>query len=371
MIKVQDIINILETNFPPYLAESWDKIGLQVGNPKTTVRKILVTLDVTESAIKEAIQQKANLIISHHPFIFHPIVSLIESDIQTRIISLLLKYKISVYVAHTNLDFAPDGTCHSLAKELKLHNIRGLNPVYESAFKKLVVFVPLSHLEKVSQAMFSAGAGIIGDYSHCSYRIEGTGTFQGSDSTNPFLGKAGKLETVKETRLEVLVPADKVQIVLRAMRSAHPYEEIAYDIYPLENPHPKTSKGVIGELPKPVLLNRWAKDVKSQLRLKGLRIIGKPDWQIRTVGVVTGSGADFIPNAVRQGCNAMVTGDVKYHQSLYALDCGLAVLDIGHYPSESRYLLVLVKQLTKSIKTLKWNIPVVVSRTGSDPFRFL
>jgi dinuclear metal center YbgI/SA1388 family protein len=370
MAKIQDIINILETMFPPHLAESWDKVGLQVGNPKTPVKKIFLTLDVTETAVKEAIQQKTNLIISHHPFIFDPIKSLVDSEVHTHIISLLLKNKISVYVAHTNLDFSPGGTCHSLAEELKLQNIGGLSPVYEQKHKKIAVFVPSSHLEKVSQAMFSAGAGIIGDYSSCSYRIDGTGTFKGSESSKPFFGKAGQLETVKETRLEMLVPANKVQDVLKAMRSAHPYEEVAFDIYPLENPHPQASKGVIGTLSKIEKLDSWAKEVKSLLRLKGLRVIGKPEQKIRTVAIVTGSGSDFITDAVREKCDALVTGDMKYHQALHALDLGLAVLDVGHYPSEERYMPVLAKRLNKTFKSLNWQIPIVVSKTGSDPFRF-
>lgn len=371
MAKIQDIIDILEKMFPPNLAETWDKVGLQVGNPKTTVIKIFLTLDVTEPAVKEAILQKANLLISHHPFIFDPIISLIDSETHTRIISLLLKNKISVYVAHTNLDFAPGGTCHSLAEELKLQNIRGLSPVYEQQYKKIVVFVPATHLEKVSQTMFSAGAGIIGDYSSCSYRIEGTGTFKGSKVTNPYLGEAGKLETVKETRLEMLVPANKVQDVLKAMHSNHPYEEVAYDIYPLENPHPQASKGVIGTLSKIIQLDTWAKEVKSLLRLKGLRVIGKPEQKIRNAAIVTGSGSDFIDDALRKNCDALVTGDMKYHQALHALDKGLAVLDIGHYPSEARYMPVLAKRLNKTFKSLNWQIPIIVSKTGHDPFRFL
>ncbi len=370
MAKIQDIIDVLETMFPPYLAESWDKVGLQVGNPKTPGKKIFLTLDVTESSVKEAIQQKANFIISHHPFIFDPITSLVDSETHTRIISLLLKNKISVYVAHTNLDFAPGGTCHSLAEELKLQDIRGLSPVYEQKYKKIVVFVPSTHLEKVSQAMFHAGAGVIGDYSSCSYRIDGTGTFKGSESSNPFLGKAGQLETVKETRLEILVPANKVPDVLKAMRSTHPYEEVAYDIYPLENPHPQASKGVIGTLSKVVKLDTWAKEVKSLLRLKGLRVIGRPDKKIRTAAIVTGSGSDFIADAVREKCDALLTGDMKYHQALHALDIGLAVLDVGHYPSEARYMPVLAKRLNKTFKSLDWQIPIIVSKTGSDPFRF-
>ena len=371
MPRLQEFISLIESWYPPHLAEDWDKIGLQVGNSKANLKKVFLTLDITEPAVKESIQQKANLIISHHPLIFNPIISLPESESHTKIISLLLKKKISVYVAHTNLDFSPGGTCHSLAEELKLKNIRGLSLVYEARYKKLVTFVPKSHLEKVAKAMFEAGAGVIGDYSQCSFRLEGQGTFRGSESSNPYLGKAGQLETARETRLEVLVSEDKVNRVVYAMKSAHPYEEVAYDIYTLENPHPKASKGVIGELPKVTTLDRWAKLVKSQLRLKGLRIIGKLNRKIRRVAIVTGSGSDFIQDAVREKCDALITGDMKYHQALNALNLGLAILDIGHYHSEARYMPVLAKRLTKEFKKLDWKIPVVVSQTGSDPFRFI
>ena len=371
MATVQDIIKILEQWYPPQLAESWDRIGLQVGSRSREVKTIYLTLDVDLAAVKQAVKMQADLILSHHPFLFSPLHHLTEPDAKTEIVKLLLKHDISVYVMHTNLDYAPGGTCHYLAGLMGLLKIKPLASLDTMKFKKIAVFVPESHILKVSTAMFSAGAGIIGDYTDCSFRLKGSGSFRGSRDSNPFSGKPGVFETVEEIRLEVMVPEHLVNAVIGALRGAHPYEEPAYDIYPLENTHPKASQGVYGQLPKPIKLGSFGMQLKKNMKLDALRMVGDSNTLIKSVAVVTGSGGDFIKAALRRKCDVLVTGDLKYHQSMDALTDGLNLLDVGHYPSEAIYLPELERRLKEYLSSRSWKLKTIISTCGKDIFQHL
>jgi dinuclear metal center YbgI/SA1388 family protein len=371
MMKVNEIIKVLENWYPPYLAEEGDPIGLQVGRKTAACRRILVALEVTAPVVKEAIKLKADLIVTHHPLLFRPIKKLTDSDPRYSLLESLMQHRIAVYSMHTNLDFSPDGTCFSLADEMGLQNIRPLIPLPQKLFYKIAVFVPESHLEKVSQAIFNAGGGVIGNYESCSFRLQGIGTFRGNDNTHPFIGKVGNLEAVEETRLEVLIPKVKIHSVIAALKTSHPYEEPAYDIYPLDNQHPQASIGVKGDLKNPVALDNFAQSLKRKMKIPWMKVVGKPQHKIKTVGVITGSGADFIPQAQANGCDILITGDLKYHIAQDALSQGFCVLDIGHYFSEAHFMPVLYKRLQDYAQATDGSFQCYLSKTGADPLRVI
>ncbi len=371
IMKVNAIIKVLESWYPPYLADAGDPVGLQVGRRTADCQRLLAALEVTGPVVKEAIRLQVDLIVTHHPLLFRPVKRLTDSDPRYSLFESLIQHQIAVYSLHTNLDFSPGGTCHSLAGDIGLLNIRALLPADHVKFHKLTVFVPETHLEKVSYAIFEAGGGIIGDYDYCSFRLKGTGTFRGSEKSKPFLGKAGTFETAEEIRLEVLVPAAQTETVIRAMRSAHPYEEPAYDIYLLENPHPQASIGVKGELKTPMKLDDFAKALKRNLKIPWMKAVGNPKQKIKTVGIITGSGADYISRAQAAGCDLLITGDLKYHAAQDALSQGFCVLDIGHYFSEARFIPVLHHRLQKHIQDSNLNLKCYLSKTGADPLRLI
>jgi dinuclear metal center YbgI/SA1388 family protein len=367
-IALAEITNQIEKLFPPFLAEPTDKIGLQIGNPNLPIRRMLLTLDITPAVVDEAIRNKINLIISHHPLIYTPLSSLVGSFPLEQMITNLIENKIAVYIAHTNLDFAPEGTTQYLATLLELQGRKILFPFDKPNLKKLVVFVPTSHIDNVAQAVFDAGAGVIGNYSECSFRTEGTGTFRAGDNACPFLGKAGILESAKEIRLETIVPGALLSKVIPAMINAHPYEEVAYDIYPLDNPHPQAAVCIFGTLARPVKLIAFAKTVKKKLNLETLRMVGDQNRMIKTAAVVAGSGMSFFDSIKHSGVDVLLTGDIKYHKAREAELHNLALLDIGHYPSEVIYLPVLKRKLAT---ILPKGIEIIVSKESRNPFKII
>ncbi len=246
-MKIQEIIKPLEELAPPFLQESYDNAGLLIGNPQTKVEKVLITLDVTEPVLNEAIEKKCGLIIAHHPLIFKGLKSITGKNATERIVEIAIRRDIAIYAIHTNLDNVDGGVNDILCKKLGLKNTRILSPKKE-ILRKLVTFCPEDHAEKVRKAIFSAGAGHIGEYDSCSFNAPGTGSFRGSDDTNPFVGEKGKLHYENEIRIETIYPVYKEQAILNALFIAHPYEEVAYDIYFLGNEFTRVGAGMIGEL---------------------------------------------------------------------------------------------------------------------------
>jgi dinuclear metal center YbgI/SA1388 family protein len=248
MLRVKDVTLLLERWAPRDLAWENDNTGLQVGSPAAAVRRILVGLDPTEGLVHEAERKRADLIITHHPLLFTPLRTLDTSTPRGRLLAALLRSGRTLYSAHTNLDFAPGGTSFALADRLGLQNVRFLSQ-HSRTYRKVVTFVPEAAVDRVAEAMTAVGGGTIGNYDSCSFRLRGTGTFRGNSRSSPRVGKRGRIERVEEVRLEMLVDERSLPAVLEAMRRAHPYEEVAYDVYPLENIHPGTGMGAIGTLP--------------------------------------------------------------------------------------------------------------------------
>lgn len=367
-MTVADIEEIMETWAPRWTAWERDNVGLQVGDPRARVRRILVCLDVTPEVIEEARRTRTDLIISHHPLLFHPLTSLTPSTAAGAAALELARHGIALYSAHTNLDVARDGVSMTLARTLGLVNVRFLAPL-KDIMAKIVVFVPPHAVSAVMDAMARAGAGIIGEYSHCSFQSAGRGTFLGSASSRPAVGTAGVLETAEEVRLEMVCPRPHAAEVIKALKAVHPYEEVAYDLLPLDNESTEFGMGAVGELDPPQPLRRWLGSVRSALRADALRVSGGNPARVRMVAVCGGSGSDLLPAVIAAGADAFVTADVRYHTFHDAI--GRTVLiDAGHWETEHPVLEVVAAKLKRACAGRTARVTVTVTRRKTSPIQF-
>jgi len=355
----KEIIKYLEEWAPKGIAWDKDNVGLQVGDPEIKIKNILLSLDLKEEVIESAIKENCNLIITHHPLLYYPLKNLDYSkNIIARMIEKLIKNNITLYSAHTNLDFTKHGVSYQLAKKLLLKNIRFLKNLSDNQIK-LTVFVPESHVNKVAEAIHQAGGGLIGEYSHCSFKTSGTGTFKGSNESNPAIGKKGKVEFVEEVKLEVLVDKWRLNQVLNAMKKTHPYEEVAYDIYSLKNENANYGIGAIGEISDSMDTNDFLGFVSSKLKTSTLRYTNSKKKKIKTVAVCGGSCGELVDEAIKQNADAFVTADLKYHKFQDA-EGKILLIDAGHYETEAPILDEIKKRLesllneNKKIKVLKF-----------------
>jgi dinuclear metal center YbgI/SA1388 family protein len=367
-MRIADIQKIFDEWAPRQLAWERDNTGLLVGSPSQLVKKILVALDVTDRVIDEAAGKKADLLITHHPLMFGSVKSITDNDRTGRLLLRLIRKNIALFSAHTNLDFTRDGVSSTLAKKLNLQNTRVLHKDVRQ-YNKIVVFVPSSHADKLMAAMAGAGAGSIGAYDSCSFQAEGTGTFRPLKGANPFIGTAGTLERVAETRLEMIVPSWKLNGVLASMRETHPYEEIAYDVYALANIASEYGSGIIGELPKPVKLRAFLQTVRSKLRVPSLRFTGNLNQAVRTIAVCGGSGSELLPVAIQQGADVFLTADAKYHVFQDAED-EIALIDAGHYETEQPVVQQVVSYLSRRCRERKDSVLVLASEYSHNPVQY-
>ncbi len=343
-VKVAELVTLLESFAPPALAEEWDNVGLLTGRSDRAVTKVLLALDVTPEVVGQAVSVGAEMIISHHPLIFSPLKSLAETNWHTRMLAMIIKNELAVYSAHTNLDMATDGVNDVLAKKLSLLNVEKLHTGKYEELHKIAVFVPLSHAEVVATAMTQKGAGHIGNYSDCTFQMQGTGTFRPLEGSSPFIGQNGQLEKVKEIKIETIVNANRQQEVIAAMLAAHPYEEVAYDIYTLLNKNHSEGLGRIGELPDELDTREFAKFVKVALDIEHILYVdaGKP---VKKVAVCGGAGGDFLKYAIQAGVDLFLTGDVKYHTAQEALLSDISIVDAGHQGTEKHIMPVLAEKI--------------------------
>lgn len=354
--QVKDIISIMEKHFPLFLMEEWDNSGLQIGSFDNGVKKVLIALDIDQSVVDKAIETGAELIITHHPMFFKGLKSINYSSSQGRLIKSLITNNITVYSAHTNLDAAENGLNQLLANKLGLDNIAPLYFGKQDKLIKLVVYVPVTHGEEVRKAINGAGSGNIGNYSDCSFRTIGRGTFRPGEGANPFIGTKEQLEEVEEYRLETIVYESLLPQVLKAMQASHPYEEIAYDLYPLNNQGKNYSMGRVGLLTIPLNLRDFAQQVKTNLNIDMLRVVGNLDKHIKKVAVISGSGASIMNMAVRQKVDVLVTGDFKYHEAQEAEQLGLSVVDAGHQETEEIMVTWLANLLEAECRHKNWEV---------------
>jgi dinuclear metal center YbgI/SA1388 family protein len=368
-MTVREIQRILEEWAPPSIAWDRDNVGLQVGSPSDTVRGVLVALDATPRVVAEARRRQCNMIVTHHPLLFRPPRAITTENSAGRIIRDLLAGKMSLLAAHTNLDFTRGGTSFALGESLGLEDVEFLHRPYRTQ-KKIVTFVPATHADTVSSAMADAGAGRIGNYESCSFQTSGTGTFRGNELARPAVGRKERLERVSEIRLEMLVDEWVLPAVVAAMRRAHPYEEVAFDVYPTENVDRRYGMGIIGLMRRPVSLRRFLTQVKSAVRVPSVRFTGNVARQIRKVAACGGSGSDLLGEAIRQGADAFVTADVKYHAFHDAVG-SIALIDAGHYETEYPVVHALVSRLGKELRGIADKIPVRAASSSTNPIQYV
>jgi dinuclear metal center YbgI/SA1388 family protein len=337
MSTVRSLASALEAWAPPGSKLSYDNVGLQVGDPSKEVSSVLVALDLTPSVVDEAESMGADLIITHHPLLFRPLKRLVPTDFVSALAYRLAQNGIAYYAIHTNLDAAPGGVSFALAEQLGLTDVRFLDPMDE-ALAKLVTFVPADHADVVRAALAEAGAGRIGDYSGCAFTTTGTGHFRPGDTSNPFTGTPGEPESAEEVRLEVEVARWDVGRVVKALKQAHPYEEVAYDVYHVEQPSTQAGLGAVGRLDEPEPLRAFLGRVADRLDAGALRYVGDDDATVETVAVCGGAGSSLVPQALAAGADALVTADVTYHTYFQPLAPDgaprLALIDAGHYETE-------------------------------------
>ncbi|NLV22714.1 MAG: Nif3-like dinuclear metal center hexameric protein [Syntrophomonadaceae bacterium] len=357
---VRDISRLMESLYPPYIAEDWDNVGLQIGSLASPVKKIMVTLEADQEIVNEAIEQQIDLIITHHPLFFKPIKSINFNRPQGKLIKNIIQHNINIYTAHTNLDAGSTGLNEYLAEKLELQDITLLDASYSETLYKLVVYVPEEHETQVRQSITAAGAGHIGKYSDCTFRIQGTGTFLPREGSQPFIGATGQLEEVREYRLETIVSRNILDQVLDSMKQSHPYEEVAYDIYPLANKSLTYSPGRIGVLPQPMPLKEFCLHVKQKLDINTLRFVGDDQDMVKKIALVSGSGAGFINKARQQGCDLLLTGDLKYHEAKDAQALGLKVADAGHQQMERLMAPLLAEQLRTGCADMGYELEIII-----------
>ncbi|MEM9664417.1 MAG: Nif3-like dinuclear metal center hexameric protein [Bacteroidota bacterium] len=358
MPLVRTIIQALEAWAPAASAQSYDQVGLQVGRADQEIDRGLIALDLTEDVVQEAAAQGAQVIITHHPLLFKPLRRVTPQDASGHLVLKLAQADIAYYAIHTNLDAAHGGVSFALARQLGLEQVSFLAPE-ASTLCKLVVFVPLDHVDRVREALGQAGAGHLGAYAECAFTVQGTGTFRPLPQAQPFIGEAGGgLERVAEARLETVVPRWSVQRAVAAMRAAHPYEEVAYDVYPVEQPTPNQGLGAIGVLPEAEALPRFLSRVATALDTSILRYVGADNAMVQRVAVCGGSGSSLIGQAKRAGADAYVTADITYHSYFEALTPSgrpqMALVNAGHYETEAITETLLVDWLTERFPTVAW-----------------
>lgn len=331
MPTLQDLMRVLEQAAPLAYQESYDNAGLQCGDPRMEVRGVLIALDCTPAVVEEAVRRGCNVVVAHHPLIFKPLKRLTGANEVEQTLLKAIRHEVALYAAHTNLDNVRHGVNRKLAEKLGLTNLRILDPK-PGLLAKLITYVPPAHTETVLQALYQAGAGQVGDYSACSFRTEGTGTFTPGAGTDPFIGRRGEPETVREERVEVLLPLHLQHAALRALQQAHPYEEVAYEIIRLENLNQEVGSGMIGELPEALPPHEFRQRLKAAL---GVPVVKHTEFEapIRKVALCGGAGSFLIGKARAAGADAYVTGDLKYHE-YFAAEGRLLLCDVGHFESE-------------------------------------
>lgn len=365
-INHQTVFKQLEQWAPKHLAYEWDNVGLQIGSMTDKTNKVMITLDVLESVVDEAIEKDVNLIIAHHPLIFKPIQQLNVDSVKGKIIKKLIEHDITVYAAHTNLDIAENGVNDLLCEVLQIEHTKNIVDVQQEQLLKLVSFVPYTHIDQVRDALGDAGAGHIGNYSHCTYQSKGQGTFMPLEGTDPFIGSANQLELVDEVKIETIVKENELSKILASLKNAHPYEEVAYDLYPLKHIGKTYGLGRIGSLSEKITLKEFIEKVKKAFDVHHLRVVGQLNDMVKKVAVIGGSGEKYIHQAKRLGADVLITGDTTFHHAQDAEQMGLALIDPGHYIEE------IMKKATKNYLEEHFaHLPIIESETNTNPFQFV
>lgn len=361
---LKELLAAIEEMAPFSLQEDYDNSGLQIGSSGQEVTGCIICLDINEQVVEEAARHGSNLIISHHPLIFKGIKRIADKTATERIIKKALKEDLAICSVHTNLDNAWNGVNRILGEKLGLTGLSVLRKP-SGMLKKLATYCPAAHAGRVRQALFDAGAGHIGGYDQCSFNLTGQGTFRGGEATNPFVGEKGHLHFEEEVRIETIFPAYRKESVVEALLSAHPYEEVAYDIYSLENEYDRAGAGMIGHLPEPTDEKVFLAQVKDILKIPVIRhspLLGKP---LRRVAICGGSGSFLIQDAIRMQADIFLTADIKYHQ-FFEADGKIVIADAGHFETEQFTCGLIAAYLKKKFPTFA----IRISETLANPVNY-
>ncbi len=365
MVQIKDIARFLENMAPKAYAESYDNVGLLIGDAEAEVSGVVVSLDCTEEVIDEAIAKGCNLVVSHHPLIFSGLKRLVGENYVQRTAAKAIKHDIAVYAIHTNLDNVPEGVNGMFARRIGLKDTRILAPK-RNVLMKLVFFVPHEHAEAVRGEIFKVGAGVIGNYSGCSFNLEGTGTFTPEEGANPTIGHVAKPHEEPETRVEIMFPAQLTDAVMRALRTAHPYEEVAYYLHALENENQTVGSGMVGELPEPMGFVDFLHHLKKTMELQAIRYTPARKEKVSRVALCGGSGSFLFQAAKAAGADVFVTGDYKYHD-FFDTDGSPAIIDIGHHESERFTSELLVEILRGKFS----NFATHLTEVNTNPIHYI
>lgn len=366
--KVFDIIKAMETIAPIWLAEEWDNVGLQVGRKDWPVRKIWISLDPGPDVVNDACRNDVDLLITHHPLIFHPLRSIDLNTAVGAIIQQAVRHQLAIFAAHTNLDNAIDGLNDVLAQRIGIKNLKVLGNVSASENYKLVLYVPVAYEQQILNSIFETKAGEIGSYTCCSFRNKGTGTYRPGSSSEPFVGNVGEITHADEIRIEIVVRKSDLNSVIEQVRKNHPYETMAYDIYPLIKNEDRQGSGRIGDLDESTGLISFARSIKEKLGLNSIKVAGNPDLTVKTAAVCTGSGSSLMNNFISSGAQVYISGDLRYHDARAVEAANLGLIDIGHFASEHLIVDVLADRLKKVLSKHEIYVKVEAYGLENDPF---
>lgn len=369
-VQVKDILAILEEVHPAAWAMPEDRVGLQVGHPEAAVSRLLVALEASQAVVAEARQAGAEMLLTHHPLLYRPVGEIRQDQAAGRLLAAVIKADVAVAACHTNLDAAPQGLNEHLAHLLDLRGIEVFAPAASDPWCKLVVFVPAGYEDRVRQALFDDRTGVIGRYSQCSFAGRGQGTYLPEAGARPFQGEVASLARVQESRLEVLAPESRVRGAVARLKAAHPYEEVAYDLYPLKNPGLTLGYGRLGNWPQALGFPEALAKIKEVFRVPLVRLWGRPPRAVERVAVAGGSGGDLIAQAREQGAQVYITGEVRHHQATPEDLDDFAVVEVGHFASEVVFMPAWAQQLGLLFQARGLAVQVQVSEREQAPFAY-
>ncbi len=365
IMQIKDILSEIERFAPLPYQESYDNSGVQVGNTAAEATGALLSLDVTEEVLDEAIDRNCNLVIAHHPLIFSGLKSITGRNYVERVILKAIKNDIVIYAAHTNLDNVQQGVNRKIAEKLNLQHTRILAPTRKNLYK-LYTYVPVAHAEHLKAALFAAGLGEIGEYSECSFATGGSGTFRPSQHSNPVIGTAGGArEEVVELKLEIIVPEHLKAKAVKVLRENHPYEEVAYELISLENDNQTIGAGMVGKLPQPMAVSEFLEYLKNAMNTDCVRHTKAHQEKIETVAVCGGAGSFLLRQAMAAAADVFVTGDYKYHQ-FFDAEGKIMIADIGHYESEQ----FTIEIFSEILKEKFPNFALLFTKTNTNPVNY-
>tara|TARA_B100000809_G_scaffold117249_1_gene115550 strand:- start:1249 stop:2343 length:1095 start_codon:yes stop_codon:yes gene_type:complete len=363
-MKIKEITNYLESVAPLHYQESYDNAGLLVGDANREIDAALITLDCTEEVVEEAIENNCNLIIAHHPIIFSGLKKITGQNYVERTIIKAIKNDIAIYAIHTNLDNIKTGVSAKIAEILGVENCKILSPK-KDLLRQLAVYCPVSDTEKVKEALFQAGAGDIGNYDECSFSAKGEGTFRANEGCDPHIGNIGERHTEKEEKIEVIFPKYKENTIISALKQAHPYEQVAYQIYILDNIYDNIGAGIVGELAQKVDTNRFLEMLKTKMQTDCIRHTKLVKNQIKRVAICGGSGSFLLSNAICEKADIFITADFKYHE-FFDGENDIIIADIGHFESEQ-----FTKDLIYDLLSKKFSkFAVRLSKVNTNPINY-